>query len=226
MPRALLLDFDGLVLDTETTDYESWRIVYEEHDAVLPRARWVEEIGGDGAGFHPFRHLCELVGRELDKQRVDARRREHRQRLFEGLRPLPGVVEWMREARESGLVLGIVSSSPRWWVDEHLERVSLRDHVDFTKTADDVPRVKPDPALYRQALEHAGVDAHEALAVEDSPNGLAAAKAAGLFTVAVPGPMTREGRFDAADLLLDSLAAMTLAAVVARVGQLASSSGS
>lgn len=214
MARALFLDFDGLVVDTETCDYESWRLVYEEHGAVLPRDRWVAAIGGDGSHFRPFEHLCELLGRALAQQAVDAARRGHRERLFEGLRPLPGVVDWMHAARSAGLALGVVSSSPAWWVEQHLDRVALRDRIDFTKTRDDVPRVKPDPDLYLQALAHAGVAAHEALAVEDSPNGLAAARAAGLFTVAVPGPMTRGLDFSAADLVLESLADRPLADVV------------
>ena len=215
MARALLLDFDGLVVDTETTDYEAWRLVYEEHGSELPRDRWVASIGGDGASFRPFEHLCALRGETLDEEEVNARRRTHRERLFETLHPLPGVVDWMHAARTSGLTLGVVSSSPAWWVEEHLERVALRSLIDFMKTRDDVPRVKPDPTLYRKALEHAGVAAHEAIAVEDSPNGLAAAKAAGIFTVAVPGPMTRDQRFDTADLLLESLADRTLASVIA-----------
>jgi beta-phosphoglucomutase-like phosphatase (HAD superfamily) len=98
-------------------------------------------------------------------------------------------------------------------VHEHLERVSLREHVDFLKTRDDVPRAKPHPDLYVHALEHLGVHKSRAIALEDSPNGLAAAKAAGLFCVAVPGPMTRELCFDNADLVLESLAEQSLASV-------------
>ncbi len=214
MARALFLDFDGLVLDTETTDYESWRLVYEEHDALLPRDRWVASIGGDGASFRPFDHLCELRGKALDEEDVTERRRVHRTRLFETLRPLPGVVDWMNAARSDGLALGIVSSSPAWWVEQHLERVALRGLIEFMKTSDDVERVKPDPTLYQHALDHAGVACSDAIAVEDSPNGLAAAKAAGIFTVAVPGPMTRDQRFDAADLVLESLATRSLAEVI------------
>ncbi len=226
MLRALLLDFDGLVVDTETTDYESWRLVYEEHGVRLPRDQWVATIGTDGSGFRPFEYLCERLESPLDRDAVGDRRRAHRARLFETLSPLPGVVDWMDAARSSGLVLGVVSSSPADWVEDHLERVSLRDRVDFLKTRDDVERVKPDPALYLRAVEHAGVAEGEALAVEDSPNGVAAAKAAGLFTVAVPGPMTRGLDFDTADLLLESLAAESLAAVVRHLRQRRSRSGS
>ncbi len=212
MIEALLLDFDGLVVDTETTDYESWRSVFEDHDVELPRDRWISSIGTDGSSYAPLEHLRELVGR-IDDDRVQATRRARQEALFEMLAPLPGVVEWLDDARSSGVSIGVVSSSPLVWVEGHLQRVALRDRVDFLMTSDEVPRVKPHPDLYVRALEHAGVEAAHALAVEDSPNGLTAAKAAGLFCVAVPGPMTLGLDFSAADLTLESLAERSLASV-------------
>jgi HAD superfamily hydrolase (TIGR01509 family) len=200
MPDALFFDFDGLMVDTETTAYESWRFVYEAHGAELSRDLWVSHIGTDGKSFSPMGHLAELTGRELDVEDVNRRRRAHRAELFEGLRPLPGIVDWLEAARERGIAIGVVSSSPTQWVHEHLERVSLREHVDFLKTRDDVPRAKPHPDLYQHALEHLGVHESRAIALEDSPNGLAAAKAAGLC-------------FDNADLVLESLAEQSLASV-------------
>ncbi len=213
MIRALFLDFDGLVVDTETADYESWRHVYDAHGVELPRARWVEAIGSDGSSFEPLVQLRALAG-DVDEEHVTRLRRARREELFGGLRPLPGVVDWMGEARAAGLPIGVVSSSPRSWVREHLERVALHDHVDFLMTRDDVPRVKPHPDLYLRALDHLGVGAAHAIAVEDSPNGLRAARAAGLFCVAVPGPMTRGLAFDDAGLVLGSLAERTLAGVI------------
>ena len=212
MIRALFLDFDGLVVDTETADYESWRQVYEHHGVRLPRERWVEAIGSDGSSFAPLEQLRELAG-DVDEERVHRFRRERREALFGGLRPLPGVVDWLGEARSAGLAIGVVSSSPRAWVHEHLERVDLRGHVDFLMTRDDVPRVKPHPDLYLRALAHLRIEAAHAIAVEDSPNGLRAARAAGLFCVAVPGPMTRGLHFDSPDLVLESLAERTLESV-------------
>lgn len=201
---ALLLDFDGLVVDTETTDYESWRSVFEDHGAVLPRDRWIASIGTDGSSYVPLEHLQELV-EGVDEQHVHATRRARREALFESLTPLPGVLDWLGEARSAGACIGVVSSSPLSWVNGHLERVDLREHIDFLMTRNDVPRVKPHPDLYLRALERAGVDASRAIAVEDSPNGLTAAKAAGLFCVAVPGPMTLGLDFTTADLTLASL---------------------
>ena len=84
-------------------------------------------------------------------------------------------------------------------------------HFDAIKTSADVERVKPDPALYLAALDALGLDATEAIALEDSPNGIAAAKAAGLFCVAIPNAMTHDLDVSAADLRLASLADLPLA---------------
>ena len=216
MIEALLLDFDGLVTDTETTDFESWRGVYEDHGAVLPRDRWVASIGSDGSSFVPLEHLRELVG-EIDEAEVQATRRARREALFETLVPLPGVTSWLADARSAALQIGVVSSSPRSWVDGHLQRIGLRDQVDFLTTADEVNRVKPHPDLYLHALARTGVAADRALAVEDSPNGMHAAKTARLFCIAVPGPMTRGLDFSAADLVVDSLADRSLESVVSSI---------
>jgi HAD superfamily hydrolase (TIGR01509 family) len=214
--RALFFDFDGLITDTESADYEAWRSVYADHGVVLPLERWLASIGSDGSSFVPLDHLRELVG-ALDEEAVTATRRARLHALFAELRPLPGVVDWLREAREHGLHVGVVSSSSRAWVDDHLERLGLAAHVDFRMTRDDVSRVKPHPDLYLRALAHVGVEAAHALAVEDSPNGLRAARAAGLACVAVPGPMTRGLVFESPTLVLESLAERPLASVIAQI---------
>lgn len=214
MSRALLLDFDGLVLDTETTDFESWAEVYREHGAELPRDRWEHTIGSDGSSFSPFEHLRELTGLALDEGEVRARRRPRRDAMVAGLRPLPGVRDWIRAARDRGMGVAIVSSSPAWWVEQHLESVGMQALFDFLMTFDRADNAKPHPELYLRALAEFQLGAEDAIAVEDSPNGVAAAKAAELFCVAVPGPMTRSLSFEHADLVLDSLASRSLSAVL------------
>jgi beta-phosphoglucomutase-like phosphatase (HAD superfamily) len=101
--------------------------------------------------------------------------------------------------------LAIASSSPMEWVDPHVERLGLRHFFEQIVTADRVDAAKPAPDLYLRAVELLGVDPREVIALEDSPNGVAAAKAAGLYCIAVPGPMTRTLSFEAADAVLPSL---------------------
>ena len=210
--RALILDFDGLVMDTETTDFESWLAVYGLFGVELPRKEWVLGIGSDGRALNPGARLSAETGRPEEELRKC--RREIRDALVADLQPLPGVREWLEEASALGLRLGIASSSPSWWVKGHLERVGLAEHFEVLAGAEDVDRVKPDPAVYRVALQRLGVAPDEALALEDSPNGLAAARAAGILCLAVPGPMTAELSFEGARLLLRSLEDRSLASVL------------
>lgn len=212
--KALILDFDGLILDTETTDFESWNAVYREHGVRLPREEWVRAIGSDGKAFDPVARLTAMTGRPLEAAALREARRRVRDGMLERLEPLPGVVAWIESALGRGMQLAIASSSPLSWVEGHLERAGLRRHFAELVTSEQVPRVKPDPALYLRALAILGVAPAEALAVEDSPHGVAAARAANLRCIAVPGPMTRGCDFRQADLKLDSLAERSLDQVI------------
>ena len=93
--------------------------------------------------------------------------------------------------------------------------LGLRDKFDSIKCADDVENVKPEPDLYLAVLEGLGLRPEEAIALEDSPNGITSAQAAGLFCVVVPNPLTRQLPTDHADLRLDSLAGLSLESLLA-----------
>jgi HAD superfamily hydrolase (TIGR01509 family) len=214
--QLIVFDFDGLILDTEVPVYDAWQELYVEHGHALPLEKWAECIGTADT-FDPCADLAELVGRALD---AAALRRRHRARmdvLITAQQVLPGVVERLDEARAMGLTLGVASSSSRAWVEGHLERLGLLDRFHTIRCADAVPRVKPDPALYRAVLEATGVRAADALALEDSPNGVLAAKRAGLACVAVPNALTAGLDLGGADLRLSSLAEVPLATLLTRL---------
>jgi HAD superfamily hydrolase (TIGR01509 family) len=118
---------------------------------------------------------------------------------------LPGVVSCISAAKDRGLKLAIASSSTRQWVTPNLVKFGLIDHFDVVCTRDFVAAIKPDPALYLLTLERLDVSAAEAIAFEDSPHGILAAKRAGLFCVAVPNQLTKGLPLDGADLRLNSL---------------------
>ncbi len=167
-------------------------------------------IVGTIGGFEPLDYLEELHG-PIDREAVQARRDEHELRLLEieGLRP--GILEYLEDANRLKLKTAIVSSSSRQWVDRHLARLERAGHFDEIVTADHDPeRGKPRPTLYLEALDRLGVTAGEAIAFEDSPNGVTAAMAAGIFTVAVPNGVTASLGLDEADLVLPSLADLPL----------------
>jgi HAD superfamily hydrolase (TIGR01509 family) len=217
--RALIFDFDGLILDTEGPVYRSWLEVYEAHGEALPFERWVQIVGSTTAGFHPQHHLEERLGRPLSQEVLDGRiGRRTEMILTEPL--LPGIVQHVDAARSLGLKLGVASSSTRDWVSGHLERLGILDRFDCIRCRDDVAQAKPEPDLYLAVLACLGVSATEAFAIEDSPNGVTAAKRAGLRCVAIPNSITAQLDLSQADLQLESLAEVTLPDLLERMSSL------
>jgi len=212
--QALIFDFDGLILDTEGPDYQSWQEVYQDYGCTLPMSEWARWIGTMGA-FDPYAYMEDQLGRPVDRAAVRARRRARFEELMAGQSLLPGVREYVLEARRLGLYTGIASSSPRNWIVGRLGPLGLEPYFDRIRCADDVAQTKPDPAVYRAALEALGVHPHQAVALEDSPNGILSAKRAGLYCVAVPNALTRELDLSLADLRLGSLAELPLARLLA-----------
>jgi HAD superfamily hydrolase (TIGR01509 family) len=208
--RALLFDFDGTIVDSEGPAFRSWQEVYRAHGQELPLERWVACVGTIG-GFDAFAELEELVGKPVDREQIQARRLVRKTELVEAEPLRPGVEGYLREARRRGLGVGIVTSGPREWVVENLGRLGLSDGWSCILCADHEQSIaKPDPHLYREALAQLGIGPAEAIALEDSPNGIAAAKAAGLFCVAVPNPITAALDLGAADVRVESLAKLSL----------------
>lgn len=206
--RSLIFDFDGLILDTETPDFQTWQDLYREYGHEFPNEAWARIIGGHGrATFNAAQHLAGLVGGSVDPAALQARQQQLSDALTAIQPVLPGVIALLERGRAAGLKLAIASSSPHDWVDTHLSRLGIHDRFDKVLCAEDVGpgRTKPNPDLYLKALEETGVPAAQAVVFEDSFNGVQAAKAAGIFVVAVPNPVTRLLGVDGADLTLKSL---------------------
>ena len=119
---------------------------------------------------------------------------------------LPGAVEAIHTARSLGLRVAIASSSSRELIDAVIERLGIAASVDAVCTADDEVMGKPDPAVYRSAARLAGAAPVECVAVEDSPNGVRSAKAAGMACVAVrTDRSTTPDDVSGADCVIESL---------------------
>ena len=211
---GLVFDFDGTILDTEDSVHRAWHELWASHGVDLPRAEWQAILGTDG-GFDAWAELERRLGQAVDPQLRD-QRRARRDELLHAEVPRPGVVAWLDEADRLGVPVAIASSSPPDWVDGHLVRLGLLDRFAFLACCDgDIPG-KPDPTSFRVACESIGADPSVSVAVEDSPHGIAAAVAAGLFTVAVPHPLTVDLDLSAADVVVGSLDEVRLADVLAR----------
>ncbi len=219
MIRGLIFDFDGLILDTESPEYRSWQEVFRDYGCDLALSDWAQGIGR-GVGdipFDPYAALEVASGQSIDRPTIRAQRRKRYADLVAAETVLPGVDEYMVAARRRGLVLGVASSSSHDWVDGHLTRLGLRPYITAVACADDVERAKPDPAVYRAVLALLRLRPDEAIAFEDSPNGLTAAKGADILCVAVPNPLTSHLPLDHADMRLTSLAAVPLDTLLAEM---------
>jgi HAD superfamily hydrolase (TIGR01509 family) len=203
--KALVFDFDGLILETELPVYQSWLELFQRHALELPFELWCGNIGTADAVFDPVATLC-AHGSNGDRLEQDLVERHSRElELIGDQPPMPGVLQILQEARQMELKIGLASSSSCAWVEGHLARLGLRPFFDCVLAKDDVRSTKPDPELFRSAAELLGVLPEEAIAFEDSPNGIRSAKLAGLHCVAVPNLLTRRMDTSQADLVLDSL---------------------
>lgn len=213
-PRALIFDFDGLIVDSETPEFQAWQEIFHAHHAELTEADWRAAVGYIN-GFDPRAHLEKLAGHNaFNWPEIEAARRLRNAELMRGQPVLPGVVEVMRAGASAGWKIGVASSSTRDWVEDGLERLGLRALVEAVVTRDSpgVRAPKPAPDVYRLALRALGAEGDPArsFAFEDSQPGVQAAKAAGLRVVAVPNALTRHQDLSIADAMLASMAEFEL----------------
>lgn len=205
MIEALIFDFDGLVVDTEGPVYQSWQELYHSYGFELSFDEWVATVGSSDAEFDPYAELERLLGHPVDWGSVDPMRRVREYDLIAQQPLRSGVVGYLQEAKRLELSIGMASSSSCEWVQGHLTRLGIIDYFEVIHGKDDVRRTKPSPELYLTVLEAFELRGEQAIVLEDSLNGVLAAKQAGCFAVAVPNDITRHLSFDIADLVLKSL---------------------
>lgn len=206
MLRALIFDFDGLILDTETPIIDAYEAVHQGHAKPFDRAVFTRNIGHADFLFDPWA----AFGKGADLNSLEGERREVRNALMVKQPILPGVQDLLGAASAAGLRLGVASNSGHDWVEGHLHRLGLHHHFSWFSCRGDTPSPKPEPDIYRHALNGLGVLPSQAVAFEDSAIGVLAAARAGLRVVAVPNASTDGHVFEGASLVLPSLLGLTL----------------
>jgi len=189
--QGILFDFDGLIVDTETAIFQAWQELYRDFNRELTLKKWADYVGKSIEETDPVKTFLDSLGEKVDRKALREEIASREKRFVNQTEVLPGVRELILRANQQGMKLGIVSSSDRDWVVTHLRRLSLEDYFENISSSDEVERAKPDPALYHLGLSKAGLDPKQVIVLEDSPNGVLAAKRAGLFCIAVPNPLTR-----------------------------------
>ncbi|MGP7818098.1 HAD family hydrolase [Niallia sp. 01092] len=205
MIKAIIFDFDGTIIDTETAWYIAFRDAYKEHGVDLTLEKYSECLGTSLHSFNPYTYLSthHNIPIDLDEFRKTIQNAHTEMMEKESIRP--GVLDYLKAAKDAGLKIGLATSSEKAWIDKFVDLLGIREYFDCYCTADSVKNVKPDPELYLQALERLGVDASEAIAIEDSPNGSRAAVAAGIHTIVIKNTITEQLPFGTGHHTIDSL---------------------
>lgn len=211
MIRAIVLDFDGLILDTESALIAAYGDVHAAHGIPFDRAGLLRAVGHSELAFDPWH----TFGPGADRAALEEERRVRNQVRDLELPVLPGVIDLLDAARQLGLHVGLASNSSRNHCVGHLTRLGLLDRFAFLACRGEAPLPKPAPDLYRRVLEHFRLRGFEAIAFEDSCPGSLAAKRANLWCVAAPGPTTTDHDFRHVDRKVTSLADCRLADLVA-----------
>ncbi|KKE78798.1 HAD family hydrolase [Oceanobacillus caeni] len=212
MIKAVIFDFDGLIVDTETAWYDAFKETMELYHVELPLEQFVKGIGSDDIAL--FQYFKEQLGERYNPEEIQSKAdRIHKDKMTSP-HTREGVRDYLEEARKLNYKIALASSSPKDWVTHYLKELQLLHYFDELITRDDVENVKPEPDLYLKAIEALNISPKEAVAFEDSLNGLKAALTAGLKCVIVPNPVTDALPFENHHLRLTSMAEMSLYRVI------------
>lgn len=187
--QAVVFDFDGLIMDTEEAEFQAWSSVFLDFGAELLMEEWCKCVGNAPGTWLPEAHLAELVS-GVDTEEAVRLWKERRDAMICEMDVREGVVELWDELDSEGVAFGIASSARHVWVDGLLRQTGLRDRVSVIWTRDKTGRAKPWPDVYLRACEELGADPGRSVAVEDSPNGCLAGRAAGMKVLGVPNGVT------------------------------------
>lgn len=214
MIKAIIFDFDGLIIDTETVWYLAYKEALQNYNEDFPLEVFVKCIGTDDLALNAF------IGEKLGIESIEIIKslaKEYHKAKMEPLDIREGVKDYLIEAKKLGIKIGLASSSSREWVEGFLKQLQIIDYFEAIKTREEVEKVKPDPTLYIKTLEALNIHADEAIAFEDSANGARAAIAAGIKCVIVPNEVTKEINFEKFHLRLNSMSEMSLDQVISHI---------
>lgn len=225
MIKAILFDFNGVIIDDEPIQLLAYQEVLNDEDITLTEADYYASLGMNDAFF--VRGVFERAGKDLTEEKlqdvIEGKTAAHRRMLENELPLFPGVLTFVKAASRQ-LSLGVVSMARRVEIDEVLKRAGLLDIFEAVVSTEDVATCKPDPACYERGFSLVNekrrregkpdVSPNECLAIEDAPPGIEAARRAGMRSLGVTNTVTAEAlRVAGADVVTKSLFDWTVDAV-------------
>jgi HAD superfamily hydrolase (TIGR01509 family) len=202
--RAVIFDMDGVLVDSEPAFYDAVNDVLAEEGRSIDWERYKRLLGTSVQ--HTWRELIAMLNMRGD---LNDYLRRYDDVLLDCLRrprpPLPGVVALLDELQQRDVPIAVATSSWMSWYEAVMESCGLGGRFRAVVTADVIERPKPAPDTYLRAAELLDVPASECIAVEDTPPGIAAAKAAGMYAIQSRASSTALPPIAAADLVIDTL---------------------
>lgn len=213
MLKAVILDFDGIIMDTESARAEACEKIHNEYRVAFSLERFIGSVGKSTTAMDdPWVAFPESVSRN----ELEHKYKQGKEALF-ALKPaMPGVVALIDDARARGFKLAVASNSLRVRVQPLLEQLNLLPLFDDICCRGEGFEPKPEPSIYTELLRRLDIRSDEAIAFEDSASGVLSAKRAGVNAIAVPNELTQHHDFTSADVLINSLSEVSLSHLVER----------
>ncbi len=208
LPKGIIFDFDGVLVDTEWAIYQSWVHLYAREGQEISIATYAPCLGAGYSHWDPAAHLEKLTGRKYDWDKETPARQAMLEADLERSGLMEGALELLDWCAEQGIGLAVASSSSRRWVQGWLEKLGIYNRFAGVFTRTDGYPVKPNPALFEAAQQCLGLEKEDCLIIEDSENGTIAAQNAAIPCVAIPNRMTENSDFSRAAYRSASLRAL------------------
>ncbi|MBC1418150.1 HAD family hydrolase [Listeria fleischmannii] len=204
MLKAIIMDFDGVIVDTEVIWYDIFKEWFQkEQNYDVSIEEFLICVGASDDAF--FKQLAEEKGIRVDRTKFAEETKKQFMERSKDLPPKDGVVSFIKQVKQAGLKLALATSSMREKPVSHLTRLELLEFFDIIVTAEDVKRIKPAPDLFQAAIQKLGVTKEEAMIIEDSKNGLKAGNQAEIPVIVVPNEVTKHSDLTPNYRLIDSL---------------------
>lgn len=218
MIKAVIFDFDGLIIDTESVWFEVFHDIAKQDFQIELNIR--DFALAVGTSTDPYYELIEKqLGYSIDRLAFGQKAYKEFQNRVASIQPRDGVKEYISYASNNGFKIGLATSSSYQWVLGYLEKFELVSYFDTILTSDMVGTKKPDPKVYLEALKALEALPKEAIAFEDSLNGLKAAVSAGIATVLVPNGLTKYTDFPSDSIKITSMADIELPLLLEQITQ-------